>query len=42
MNDSRKLPWLSGLLAAVFVAVWLVANAVSGVLALNVAVVSTE
>lgn len=42
MNDSRKLPWLSGLLAAAFVAVWLIAVAINGVLALNVAVVSAE
>ncbi|WP_204806024.1 hypothetical protein [Mycobacterium riyadhense] len=32
MNDSRKLPWLAGLLAAVVIAVVLFAVAVEGTL----------
>jgi hypothetical protein len=40
MYDSRKLPWLSGLLAAAFVAVWLISVTVHGVFALNLAAVS--
>jgi hypothetical protein len=34
VNDSRKSPWLSGLLAAIFVAVVLIAVAANGVMTL--------
>ena len=32
MNDSRRFPWLSGLGAAIVVAVWLIAVVVNGVM----------
>lgn len=32
MNDSRRGPWLSGLIAALSVAVWLIYEAVVGVM----------
>lgn len=32
MNDSRRFPWLSGLVAAILVAVWLIAVVAAGVI----------
>lgn len=32
MNDSRRLPWLSGLMAAIVVALWLIATVVDGLI----------
>jgi len=32
VNDSRRFPWLSGLLAATGVAVWLICVVVAGVM----------
>jgi hypothetical protein len=32
VNDSRRFPWLSGLVAAVAVALWLIARVVAGVI----------
>ncbi|WP_155768893.1 hypothetical protein [Mycobacterium asiaticum] len=34
MNDSRRFPWLSGLIAASVVAVWLLVAVINGVLTL--------
>ena len=34
MNDSRRFPWLSGLIAAIVIAVWLIYEAVAGVMSL--------
>jgi uncharacterized membrane protein len=31
VNDARRFPWLSGLVAAVTVALWLIARVVAGV-----------
>jgi hypothetical protein len=32
VNDSRRFPWLSGLLAAIVVALWLIAVVIDGVM----------
>jgi hypothetical protein len=32
VNDSRRFPWLSGLVAAIVVALWLIAVVVDGVM----------
>jgi hypothetical protein len=32
VNDSRRFPWLSGLVAAIAVAVWLIAVVVNSVM----------
>jgi hypothetical protein len=32
VNDSRRLPWLSGLAAAIVVVVWLIAEMLNGVI----------
>lgn len=42
MNDARRFPWLSGLVAAVVIAVWLLAVVLHGVVTMSVSVAAVE
>lgn len=42
MNDTRRFPWLSGLIAAIVIAVWLLAVVLHGVVTMSVGVAVVE